>query len=102
MMDKEEIKREIENKKEIKKQKLEIKSKTNPDGTVTKAIFIGGEMFDYSVDMKAYHKACEMGDKYQKYVQEDITRHFTESVSEFLERKVTMADIVNAFSSGWI
>ncbi len=42
------------------------------------------------------------GIEYEKAVQEDIARHFMESVSEFLGRKIEMIDIVRGIKTGWI
>lgn len=89
-------------KEEPKKLKFEVKFKQQPDGKIDKAIFINGEMFDYSIDQKSYNKACEMGPDTKGAVQQNITEHFVNSLSEFLERKVTMADVINAINTGWI
>jgi len=39
---------------------------------------------------------------YQRAVKEDIVKHFTNSVSEVIGRKVTMEDIAKATKTGWI
>lgn len=87
---------------EIKKQKFEVKYKTRPDGKVDKAIFIGGELFDYEIDKKSYQKACEMGPEYQDAIKENITQHLVDCLSEHLERKITVFDLINAINTGEI
>ena len=47
-------------------------------------------------------EAAKMGPKFFKVVQKDIERHFVESVSEFIGRKVTQDDIKEAIKTGWI
>jgi len=84
------------------KLKFEVKMKMKPSGEVEKAIFVGGEMFDYSVDVLAYHKACNLGPEFKETVQQDIVNHFVKSISEFIGRDVTMPDVINAIKTGWI
>jgi len=39
---------------------------------------------------------------YKKAVQADIVKHFVDSVSDFLGRKVTMKEVNEATKRGWI
>ena len=71
-------------------------------GGVEKAIFIGGEMLDWQIDMSSYMEAMQMGFMYRRQIQQDIEKHFIESVSDFLGRHVTMEEIKNAIKTGWI
>ena len=84
------------------KKKFEVKMRKNSDGSIEKAIFIDDEMLDWSIDMNSYLEACRMGFMYQREAQRDIERHFIDSVSDFLGRKVTMDDIKNAIKTGLI
>jgi hypothetical protein len=81
---------------------FEVKVRKRPDGTIEKAIFIGGELLDWSVDISSLVEAYRMGPKYARVAQKDIAKHFIESVSEFLGRKVTADDIKKATKVGWI
>jgi len=84
------------------KAKFEVKARTHPNGKTEKAIFIDDKFFDYSIDQFAYNVMRNKGIEYEKQVQEDIVRHFIESVSEFLGRKITMVDVVKGIKTGWI
>jgi hypothetical protein len=79
-----------------------VKVRKNPNGTVEKAIFIGGEVLDWAIDMSTYADAMKMGFQYRRAIQQDIEKHFIESVSDFLSRKVTMNEIKEAIQTGWI
>ncbi len=72
------------------------------DGSIEKAIFIGGELLDWQIDLASYTDAVAMGPAFKREIQKDIEKHFTESVSDFLGRNVTIAEIKNAIKTGWI
>jgi hypothetical protein len=84
------------------KKRFEVKIRVTPDRGVEKAIFIGGEMLDWQIDINSYVEAVKMGFQYRRAVQRDIEKYFVESVSDFLGRNVTMDDIKEAIKSGWI
>lgn len=84
------------------KKRFEVRIRPKPDGSVEKAIFIDDELLDWSIDMNSYMEAVKMGSKYLRAVQADISRHFVESVSDFLGRKVTIEEIKKATQTGWI
>lgn len=65
-------------------------------------ILVGGREFDWSVDLDSYTKACGMGPEYARAAQQDIERHFVESLSDFVGRELTMADIQQAIMTGWL
>lgn len=88
--------------KDIIKKKFEVKFRMHPNGSMEKDVFIDGVKLDYSVDISAYREASSWGPMYKQAVQEDIEKHFTKSVSEFIGRKVTIDDIKNAIQTGWI
>ena len=81
---------------------FEVKVRKRSDGTIEKAIFIDGEVIDWSVDISSLMEAYRMGPKYAIVAQKDIAKHFVESVSEVLGRKVTTQDIKKATTTGWI
>jgi len=72
------------------------------NGSIEKQIFIDGEMLDWSVDSSSFLEAQKMGPQFALAVQRDIAKHFIESVSEVLGRKVTMDEIKEAIRTGWI
>jgi hypothetical protein len=88
--------------KDVGKKKFEVKFREHPDGFKEKAIFIDDEKLDYSIDISSYLEARQMGTVYKLAVQRDIEKHFTESVSEVLGRKVSIEDIKKAIVTGWI
>jgi hypothetical protein len=47
-------------------------------------------------------EAAKMGPQYIREVQKDIEKHFANSVSDFLGRKVTIEEIQKATKTGWI
>ena len=82
--------------------KFEVKMQRHGNGTVEKAIFIDGEKLDWSVDLSSYVEAVKMGHAFQREAQRDIERHFVQSVSDFVGRKVTVDEIKKATMTGWI
>ena len=84
------------------KVRFEVKMRKGKHGTLEKAIFIDGELLDWAVDMSSLAEAMAMGSKYYKAVQRDIEKHFVESVSEVIGRKITAAQIKEAIKFGWI
>jgi len=88
--------------KEIIRKRFEVKMRMHPDQSMEKQIFIDGEMLDWSIDSSSFLEAQRMGPQFMRAVQEDIAKHFTESVSEVLGRKVTMEEIKQAIKTGWI
>lgn len=84
------------------KVKFETRIKLHSNGSVEREVWIGGEKFDWSVDVTSFHEAVKMGPMYKKAVQADIVKHFVDSVSDFLGRKVTMKEVNEATKRGWI
>ncbi|RTK96670.1 MAG: hypothetical protein EKK64_03535 [Neisseriaceae bacterium] len=84
------------------KKKFEVKMRSDGSGGIEKAIFIDDEILDWQIDMNSYMDAMRMGPMYQREIQRSIEEHFIESVSDFLERKVTMEEIKEAIKTGWI
>ena len=81
---------------------FEVRLSKGKNGTLLKNIYIDGELLDWSVDVSSLAEAMSMGPKFYREIQRDIERHFTESVSETLGRKVTAEDIKEAIKTGWI
>lgn len=84
------------------KKRFEVKMRQSKDGGIEKAIFIDGELLDWQIDMNSYMDAALMGPLYKKEAQKDIEKHFIESVSDTIGRKVTIVEIKKAIASGWI
>jgi hypothetical protein len=86
------------------KQLKRFEVKTMPDGSggLKNAVFIDGEELDWSVDVNSLAEAMRMGPKYFRAVQADIVKHYLDSVSEVVGRKVTPDDLKKATKTGWI
>lgn len=84
------------------KKTFEVKMRPAKGGGIEKAIFIGGELLDWQVDLNSLVEAMSMGPMYYKAVQKDIEKHFVDSVSDFIGRKVTADDIKQAIKDGYI
>ncbi len=84
------------------KVRFETRIKLHPNGSVEREVWINDEKLDWSIDIKSFHEAVKMGLMYQKAVKRDIVRHFVESVSDLVGRKVTMQDVNEAIQRGWI
>lgn len=87
---------------EIERKTFEVKMRPAEGGGIEKAIFIGGELLDWQVDINSLVDAQKMGPLYFKEVQKDIEKHFVESVSDFVGRKVTAQEIKEAIKTGFI
>lgn len=84
------------------KKSFAVRGVTGRDGGIKHAIFIDGEMLDWAIDMHDYLEAMKMGPQYLKSIKIDIVKHFTQSVSDFLNRKVTIEELNQARKTGWI
>lgn len=84
------------------KKRFEVKMRKAEGGGIEKAIFIDDELLDWQIDMNSYMDAMKMGPQYRREIQRNIEKHFIESVSDFLGRKVTMKEIKDAIQTGWI
>jgi hypothetical protein len=84
------------------KKTFQVMMRPGKNGVLEKAIFIDGELLDWAVDMTSLADAMHMGPKFFAAAQKDIAKHFIESVSEVLDRKVTIEDIKQATKTGWI
>jgi hypothetical protein len=82
--------------------KFEVRLKHGKNGKIEQAVYIGSEYLDWSVDASSLMEAQRMGPQFFRAAQADITKHFVESVSEFIGRKVTPQEIQTATKTGWI
>ena len=75
----------------------------NPDKSFSKNIYVDGELFDWGIDERDFQQVMQSRDpRLMIAVQQDIARHFLESLSEFVGRKLTPQDIKEAEKTGWI
>jgi hypothetical protein len=86
----------------IGKKSFEVRMIRGKGGEIRHAIFIDGEMLDWSIDMHDYLEAMKMGPKYLNAIKHDIVKHFVASVSDFIGRKVTIEELNQARKVGWI
>lgn len=82
--------------------RFEVKMRRHPGGEIEKGIFIDNQQLDWSIDISSFQEACRMGLQYKLAVQGDIAKHFVKSVSEFVGRHVTIAEIKSAIKTGWL
>jgi hypothetical protein len=81
---------------------FEVKMRKDSSNGIQKAVFIDGEKLDWEIDAQSLIEARKMGPKFFKIIQKDIEKHYVDSVSEFLGRKVSAEDIKEAIKTGWI
>lgn len=82
---------------------FEEKPYMDDDGVhMSKGIFVDGTLFDWGVDEEDYKQALAMGPKYRKMIEASIAKHFIDSFSEFLSRKITLEEVNEARKTGWI
>ena len=65
-------------------------------------IYIDGELFDWAIDEESYNWAMKQGPEILMAAQKDIARHFLESLSEIVGRRVSIQDLQEAAKTGWI
>jgi len=94
----------IEDNKEITEEKksFEVRMYKDEKGVLKQGLYIGGELLDWSIDVYDLMEAKRMGPKYAKEIEIDIIRHFLQSASNFLGRKLSVDDINNAKKNGYI
>lgn len=83
------------------KKRFEVKTRMK-NGGLENAIFIDGEMLDWSIDLSSLEEARKMGKEYFAVAQRDIESHFLKSVQDFLGREIKTTDIQEATKTGWI
>jgi hypothetical protein len=89
--------------KKEEKKKLEIKTVMDPStGLSENQIYIDEEFFDWGIDEESLNWAIQQGPEYYAAAQKDIAKHFLESLSEMVGRKVTLPEFNKALQTGWI
>lgn len=87
----------------MKRQKFEVKQYyDHVAGKVRKDIYIDEKLFEWEMDPNSLQKAREMGPAYYLMAQKDVQKHFMDSLSEFLGRKISQKDIIRAIQKGVI
>jgi len=82
---------------------FEEKTYMDDDGVhMAKGIFVDGTLFDWGVDEENYKQALALGPQYKKAIEESIAKHFVDSFSEFLSRRITLDEVNEARRIGWI
>src|SRR5882672_11035146 len=86
-----------------KKQKFEVKQYFDfTIGRQRKDIFVDDKLFEYEVDPDSLRKAKQMGPYYFIAAQRELQKHFLDSLSDFMGRKVTQTEVMEATKNGWI
>lgn len=73
-----------------------------------KGIFVDGELFDWGIDEKEYNEAVKFAEKQKNKegmllkIHQNIEKHFINSLSEFMNRKITLKELDEARKTGWI
>ena len=90
-------------KEEPKKQKFEVKQYFDDlSGNLRKDVFVDEKLFEYEIDRNSLAKAKQMGPQFYIAAQKDIQKHFLDSLSDFLGRKITSQEVQEAIKTGWI
>lgn len=84
------------------KKKFEVRIRKTPDGFFQRDIFVDGEFFDWSIDEESFEWARKQGPEFFEATKKDIAKHFLESLSEFVGRRVTPGDFQKATKTGFI
>ncbi len=93
----------MEDKKPIKRQKFEVKTYIDPhSGLLRKDVFIDEKLFSWEVDEKAWKNLTAMGPEYVEVAKIEILKHFCDSLSQFLSRKIDPGKVMMAIKTGWI
>lgn len=82
--------------------RFEVITEPAKGGGLKNAVYIDGEYLDWSIDLNDLMEARKMGPIYYEMAKKDIVRHYCESVSEFIGRRVSIQEIENARKTGWI
>lgn len=88
------------------KHKFEVKMRPlgrdpQKDG-IEKAVFIDGKKIDFTIDVLRFLEAKSKGINFLIEEQKKIEKDFVNSVSNFLSRRVKIAEIKKAIIEGWI
>lgn len=86
----------------MKRLSLETRVFQDKEGYIRKGIFVDGEYFDWGVDEENFKDAMSMGPAYVEVIKRDIERHFIESFSEFIGKKITIEEFQIAMKNGYL
>ena len=87
----------------VRRQKFEVRSYINPhSGLLRKDVFVDEKLFDWEVDEKSWKTLNEMGPGFAEVARGEILKHFCDSLSDFLGRKIGPGNLMKAISTGWI
>jgi hypothetical protein len=84
------------------KSKFEVRMHMAEKGNLKQGIFIDGQLLDWSVDVHDLLEAKKMGTQYIKDLEIDVIRHFLQSISDFIGRKVSVEEMNQAKKNGYI
>lgn len=87
---------------EDNKKKFEVRTERTTDGFLQKNIYIDGELFDWGIDEESFDWAKKQGPVFFEAAKQDIAKHFLESLSEMVGRRISPEDLQNARKTGWI
>lgn len=90
----------------MKRHKITICEVYNPETEDRyNALYIDGEFFDWGLEQEEINKAknfCGEDNFFHKTIHGDICQHFTQCISEVLERDVSIKEINEAIEKGYI
>ena len=84
---------------------VEVKEYDSPEYGKINALYIGGDLFDWGIDMKSMQEAilfARDNETMKKALHGDVQNHFLECLSEGLRHKVTIKDVNKAIELGYI
>lgn len=85
------------------KKKFEVKTHIDPyTGLLKKDIFIDDKLFEWEADPKSWNMMTQMGPAYVQAAKKEIMKHFLDSLSEEIGRKITAGEFMVATQKGWI
>lgn len=89
--------------KPVRRQRFEVKSHIDPvTGLLRKDVFVDDKLFGWEVDGKSWANLMSMGKDAGEIAKVEILRHFCESLSNFVGRKVGPGEIMKAIQTGWL
>ena len=87
---------------EDKKKKFEVRTEPTKDKFFQRNIYIDGEYFDWEIDESSLDWAKAQGPVFFEATKKDIAKHFLDSLSEMVGRKITLEAFQLALKTGWI
>lgn len=84
------------------KKRFEVRMYMAEKGNLKQGIFIDGQLLDWSIDVHDLFEAKKMGVQYIRDLEIDVIRHFLQSISDFIGRKVSVDEMNEAKKKGYI